>query len=175
MRLLLPGLLAAVSLFAADELSNRRAPGFNLPDGTLKRYDLQDYRGRIVLLDFMRTNCPHCTALSKNLEKVKAKYGDRVAVLSVVVYPPENQDTVARYIKENGVTSPILFDCSQMAASYLNITPRNPKFEVPHLFVIDASGFIRHDFGHSPANDPILEGNGLFPILDRLLGGKSGR
>jgi peroxiredoxin len=172
MRVLLLGLLACFCTWAANELSNRRAPGFSLPDAQLKRHDLQDYRGKIVLIDFIRTNCPSCAELSRTLERVKARYRDQVVILSVVVYPPENQDTVAKYVKTNGVTSPVLFDCSQMAASYLNIGPGKPQFEVPHLFVIDGGGTIRHDFAHAHGDDPIFQGDALFPVLDKLLAGR---
>ena len=53
---------------------------------------LQDYRGKVVLIDIMSTRCPHCLLLSTTLEQVKARYGDKVAILEVVL-PPDNQDT----------------------------------------------------------------------------------
>jgi len=53
-------LLAALSLpaFSAGELSNRRAPGFALPDVNVNYHDLADYRGKVVLLDILQTSCP---------------------------------------------------------------------------------------------------------------------
>ncbi len=160
--------LCAGLLLAADQLSNRRAPGFSLPDLNLKQHDLADYRGKVVLLDFMRTDCPHCRTLSRLLEQVKAKYGYRVAILSVVT-PPDNQQTVIRYIQANFITTPVLFDCSQMAASYLKIGPQNPSVDLPYLFVIDGEGTIRHDYAFEP-NREIFEGKGLFKVLDGMLG-----
>jgi peroxiredoxin len=161
-------LLMSVS-FGANELSNRRAPGFSLPDSNLRRYDLQDFRGKWVLLDFMMTDCPHCRALSRTLEQVKQRYPGKVAILSVVVTPPETQATVAAYIKENNVTAPILFDQGQMAASYFQATPSKPSFDTPHLFVIDPSGKIARDYGHSESTHNILEGPGLLKELDALV------
>ena len=73
-------LLAAASgllLGASGELSDRRAPGFALPDPAYERYyDLQDYAGKVVLIDIMSTRCPHCLLASTTLEQVKARYGD---------------------------------------------------------------------------------------------------
>src|SRR3984893_16461759 len=78
-------LIVSVS-FGSGELSNRRAPGFALPDPEYKHYyDLQDYRGKIVLIDIMSTRCPHCQLLTTTLEQVKARYGDKVAILEVVL------------------------------------------------------------------------------------------
>ncbi len=42
----------------------RRAPGFALPNSQMKVVDLADYRGKIVVLEFMQTTCPHCAAFA---------------------------------------------------------------------------------------------------------------
>lgn len=161
--------VASPGLWGSGELSGRRAPGFSLPDSRLRQHDLADHRGKIVLLEIMQTNCPHCRTLAGILEEVKAKYGDRVAILSVV-NPPDNQTTVARYISETKTTSPVLFDCGQMSASYLMATPDNPVINVPHLFIIDGEGMIRNDFGYGPKTKEYFEGRALFTELDRILG-----
>jgi|YNPBryunderm2012_1023409.scaffolds.fasta_scaffold01788_8 peroxiredoxin len=163
----------AVQVWAAGELSNRRAPGFSLPDVEMRQHDLADYRGRIVLLDIMRTQCPHCQTLSRTLEKVKQRYGDKVAILSIV-NPPDNLDMVRAYIRENKITTPILFDCGQVAASYMKATPQRPSIQVPHLFIIDANGWIANDYAYTPQNRAIFEGRALFAELDRLLAGQAG-
>jgi peroxiredoxin len=162
-------LLLASPLAGADELSGRRAPGFSLPDLNLNQHDLADFRGKLVLLDFMKTDCPHCQTLARLLEEVKAKYGSRVAILSVAM-PPDNQSTVLRFIQANFLTTMVLFDCGQMAASYLKATPRNPSVEMPHLFIIDGEGMIRHDYAFEP-NRQLFEGKGLFKVLDGMLAG----
>ena len=167
------GLLASAALlFASGELSGRRAPGFSLPDLHLKQHDLQDYRGKVVVIDIMQTTCAHCVQLADVLEKVEAKYGDKVAVLSIV-NPPDNQSSVARFTAEHKVTSPVLFDCGQVSVSYLKATPQNPKVNVPHLFLIDGQGMIRNDFGYEFDTRNIFEGDGLSIEIDRLLAGPS--
>ena len=163
-------LFMAVSLFAASgELSNRRAPGFALPDPEYTRfYDLQDFRGKIVLIDIMATTCPHCLLLSTTLERIKDKYGDKIAILSVVL-PPDNQDTVAKYKAVNRITVPIICDMGQMTISYMNAKPGTNHVDVPHLFIIDQQGMIRNDFGYEESTRPIFEGPGLFKEVDKLL------
>lgn len=159
--------ISCVCLLAAGELSGRRAPGFSLPDSSFKQYDLGDYRGKIVLLDIMQTACPHCQAFVRTLEEIKAKHGLKVAILSVV-NPPDTIDTVRQFVKRSFVTTPVLFDCGQMAASYLRVTPQNPKITLPHLFIIDGQGMIRNDYSYE-GNKEIFEGKALFAELDRML------
>src|SRR5262249_29574598 len=89
--------LSAACLMAAGELSNRRAPGFSLPETGNKLHDTQDYRGKILIVDFMQVSCPHCATFSAILEQAKAKYGNRIAILSIV-NPPSDQKGVAEFI-----------------------------------------------------------------------------
>jgi thiol-disulfide isomerase/thioredoxin len=140
------GFLLAFSLSAFAQIpSARRAPGFSLMDVlTLKQHDMQDYRGKVVLVDFMRTDCPHCQDLTRTLEQVKAKYGDKIQILSIV-NPPDDQTRVRKYVADFKLTNPVLFDCSQVAISYLQIGPKNPTVDVPYLFVIDKGGIIRKE------------------------------
>lgn len=168
-------LLLAASLsvvFAAGELSGRRAPGFALPDLNLNYHDIQDHRGKVVIVDIMRTACPHCLVVSKNLEKIKARFGSKVAIMSIV-NPPDNQQTVSQFLVANKLTNPVLFDCGQVSAVYLKVTPKNPTINIPHVFLIDQQGMIRNDFGYGEATKGILEGDGLAAEVEKLLGGSA--
>lgn len=163
-------LVCAVTLIgqplASLSLSGRRAPSFSLPDARLQQHDILDYRGRWLLLDFMKTDCPHCKDLSKKLEGVMARHGGKVAILSVVL-PPDNQQTVARYIMETRITSPVVFDSSQTAIPYFKATPTTPGFDTPHLFAIDPNGMIVKDWGQAAVEAP-----GFLGELDQLLNKK---
>lgn len=159
----------------AADTGLRRAPGFSLPDSRLRQHDLYDFRGKVVILDFMMTNCPHCVTFSKTLERVKAKYGDKVAILSVVNYASDNSSTVAKYIQTNKVTVPVLYDCGQVMASYLRLESAKQAVDMPHAYVIDAQGRIRGDYTYSMLTRAVFEGDALFAELDALLAPAAGR
>lgn len=162
-------MLAVIPVLASGELSNRRAPGFALPDTNYQHfYDSQDYRGKVLLIDIMSTTCPHCQLLSTTLEKVKAKYGDKVGILSVVL-PPETPETVKKFVTTNKVTVPIVYDQGQMTISYFNAKPGQGHVDVPHLFIIDKQGMIRNDFSYTDSDRGIFEGPQLFQEIDKLL------
>jgi peroxiredoxin len=145
----------------------RRAPGFSLPDLKLEQHDLIDLRGKVVLLDFIQTGCPACRVLSGALEEVKAKFGDKVAVLTIVT-PPDNQATVARFVSNFNVSTPVLFDCGQVTASYVQVMPDNPQVHFPHLFIVDREGMIR-SHSTSESNPVEFESKALIAQVEQLL------
>jgi peroxiredoxin len=158
-------LLCAAALLGAAENAPRRAPGFALPDAKMDIHDLADYRGKLVILEFIQTSCPHCAAFAPILNEVQQKYGDRVAILAVVNSSHDNQSTVAEYISGHNARYPVLFDAGQMAFSYF----RSTSFDNPHVYLIDADGIIRKDYGYGAMTKEIFEGKGLFPEIDRIL------
>jgi peroxiredoxin len=160
-------LLCAALTLAGQGLSGRRAPSFALPDSRLQSHDILDSRGHWLLLDFMKTDCPHCKELSKKLEGVKGRYGAKVEVLSILIAPPETTATVAKYIGELKLTSAFLFDQGQVAVTYFRATPQNPQFDTPHLFAIDPNGMIVHDW-----NQAAVEAPGFLAELDQVLNKK---
>ena len=166
-------ILACAALpLAAQSLSGRRAPSFSLPDSKLQQHDILDYRGKWLLLDFMKTDCPHCKALSQTLEGVRRRFEGKVAILSIVISPPEDMNTVGKYMTENKLTNPIAFDMGQVAIVYFQATPQRSSFDTPHLFLIDPDGKIVRDWGESGQTREILEGKGLAATLDVLLSAK---
>ena len=164
-------LLACAATLMAGDLSGRRAPGFSLVDINFVQHDTQDYRGKILLLDVMQTTCAHCGPFSKILQEVLTRYGGKVAVLSIV-NPPDNTATVKRYIAQNQLAYPLLFDCGQVAASYMKATPDRANFAVPHLFIIDGQGMILNDYGYDLFSRGIFEGRDLFTELDHIVKAK---
>jgi peroxiredoxin len=138
-------LVASVTLFAAGEYSNRRAPGFSLADSHFQQHDPQDYKGKVVIVEFMQTTCSICMKLADTLLQVKAKYGDKVAILSITTLP-DNFEKADKFATDHKIPWPVLFDSGQVMMSYLKVTPANPQIHFPHLFIIDGNGTIKYDF-----------------------------
>lgn len=165
-------LLLALGLpLHAGPLTGKRVASFTLPDSQGRYHDVLDYRGKILLIDIMRTDCPHCGTFSKTLERVKSRYGERIHVLAIV-NPPDNHQTVASYVARNKITTPILFDFGQAVAAMLNITPQNPTIKLPTLLIVGPDGIIREDLVYDESRKDlksVFEGDGLNRILDKLL------
>lgn len=148
--------------------TKRRAPGFSLLSSAEQQVDLADYRGRIVLIDIMKTDCAHCGAFARILQQVAVRYGNKVAVLSIAPQP-DNPTTVAKFIADYKITFPVLYDCGQVIFSYVRPNPLNPAVSLPHLYIVDREGFIIRDYLFSVDTEEIFRGEGLSKELDRIL------
>jgi peroxiredoxin len=135
MRIIAFLLAAALLAPAANEFSDRRAPGFSLPDSKFEQHDPQDYRGKVLLVDVMLTTCPECNQLADTLVSLTKKYGDKIGIISVVTLPDTLADTTS-FAAKHGLTWPIVFDSGQVIASYMKVTPANPQIHFPHLFLL---------------------------------------
>jgi peroxiredoxin len=161
MRILLATLLCAVALFAVDP--GQRAPGFALPDSKLGVVDLYDFHGKPVIVEFMKTDCPHCSQFAGVLAKVRQKYGDKVGIISIA-NPPDTTATVANYVKGFNIDYPVVFDSGQAAYSYV----RKGKFDLPQVYLIDGNGIVFNHYEYSAISRDIFEGNGLLNEIERL-------
>jgi peroxiredoxin len=159
-------LLCGIALSAAGPL--RRAPGFCLIDTSGKWQDLADYRGKIVLVEFMQTGCAHCIGFSSVLNNLKMKYGDKVAILSVA-NPPDTPQTMMQFAAGHKLAYPLLFDQGQVAVSYV----RSASIDLPAVYLIDPSGMIRNSWQNGVLTKDIFEGTGLEREIDRLLASTS--
>jgi len=169
MRKVLFLLLCTIALLSAQTV--RRAPGWALPDSKMKVFDLADFRGKIVILEFMQTNCPHCAIAADKLREVSQQYGSKIQIISVVNSAQDKDITVKSYITGHRVDYPILFDAGQMMFSYV----LSPNIDFPHIYVIDGSGMIRNDFPYDVTTRDVYEGKGLFTAIDRILAEKGGK
>jgi len=158
-------LICSLALMAGN--ANRRAPGFCLPDLRGQFHDLADYRGKVLVLEFLKTDCPHCATFADDvLAQIQPKYGDKVAVLAVSNIKTDTSQNIINYVGGHKLTYPVALDEGQMMFSYT----RNPgSITLPQVYVIDAEGTIRAEYEYSALARSIFEGTGLFTEIERLL------
>lgn len=163
MRFVLATLVCATALFAVEP--GQRAPGFALPDPHGNVIDLYDFHGKPVIVEFMNTGCPHCAAFAASLQKAKAKYGDRIGIISIA-NPPDTITAVAEYVKGHDITYPVVFDSGQAAWSYV----RQMHFDLPQVYLVDPNGIIFNHYGYSILTKEFFEGDALVHEIDRMMG-----
>lgn len=81
-----------------NALNNINKDLSNLSLPTLgETFNVSDYKGKIIIVDFFATWCRPCVLFSPKLEAIKAKYGDRVEIL--VVSLDTNKQALVDYFK----------------------------------------------------------------------------
>jgi peroxiredoxin len=172
MRLTALAVLLSSLLAASGELSNRPAPGFRLPDSRNRMVALADFKGKLVLVEFLSTSCPHCQKFAPVLESVYTRFKGKVAVIGIATYP-DTAETVAQFVQTYKVSYPIVTDPGNAAAmAYLKPPPPNFSFSIPHLFIVDQEGYIRDDFIQNPSNPELFTPEGLGHLIGAYLNRK---
>jgi peroxiredoxin len=112
------------------------APDFSLPRVDRRgELELNELRGRKVLLVFSSPGCGPCNALAPELEKFHRANPELEVVMISKGEPKENRAKV----KEHGLTFPIVLQ------QQWEISRRYAMFATPVAYLIDGQGIISHD------------------------------
>jgi thiol-disulfide isomerase/thioredoxin len=123
------------------------APGWTLSTPGGEMVSLEDYRGRVVVMDFWATWCGPCRMVMPFLQELHEEHGEEVAVLGINVW--ESGDPV-EFMEQNGYTYSLLLNGDDVAAAYL-------VEAIPTLYVIAQDGTVAlHAVGADPANEEAL-------------------
>jgi peroxiredoxin len=112
------------------------APQFMLPDISGREVTLNQYKGKIVILDFWQTTCGPCRYTMPMLDKIQDEYSGKLSVLAINLQEPK--ELVRNYILEQNLHSRVLLD------SEYSVGDRYGIFAVPMQFLIDQNGVVRN-------------------------------
>lgn len=137
--------LCALAAFAADTLP-RKAPEFviKLTSGGQKL--LSQYRGKVVVLEFLITTCSHCKDTSRIMSRLQAEYGPRGLVSIGVAVNEGAAFKIPAYVQETGASFLVGFGDRDPVLDFLK-HPANKPFMVPRIAFIDRAGVIRAERG----------------------------
>jgi len=112
------------------------APSFKLPDMDGREISLENFNGKIVLLDFWATWCSPCRMTMPVVEKLSKEYPDDMVLLAVNLREPK--DVIEKYAFKEAISAPILLDEKGTVSTTYG------AYAIPMQFLIDRSGIIRH-------------------------------
>ncbi len=128
----LMGALGMTLIINRDE-----APDFTLKNLEGKKVKLSDFRGKVVMLNFMDTGCHWCRKEMPHLQKLHEKYSDRDFAIVVVFQDRKGASVVAPFMKKSGYTFAIssgLLDSTGEVGNRYGVTG------TPMTWLIDREG-----------------------------------
>jgi thiol-disulfide isomerase/thioredoxin len=119
-----------------------------LPSG--KQALLSSYRGKVVMMAFMFTTCPHCQALSKIITKLQTELGPRGFQALGTAFneevntpnPEANAQVTGAFANQFATGFPVGNAPSSSVMSYLGLSDIE-RWVVPQIAIIDRKGVIR--------------------------------
>jgi len=102
------GATTCLNGFSAPETGDK-APGFSLKDLKGSEVKLRDLKGKVVLLSFSATWCPHCRTAVPKLKEITARYKDKDFVL-LSIFIEESGKKVSSFAAKYDIAYRILLD-----------------------------------------------------------------
>jgi cytochrome c biogenesis protein CcmG/thiol:disulfide interchange protein DsbE len=130
---------AALALLAntMSAAEGKAAPDFLLKDLGGKEISLDDYKGKVIFLNFWATWCPPCRQEIPGFIKAYEKHkDDGLVILGVAV--SDREESVKSYVEKSNMTYPIAMGDSKIIKDY------RPGNAIPATIIIDRDGNIFH-------------------------------
>lgn len=125
----------------------RPAPAMNIPLTNGTTVTLEQYKGKVVVLEFMLTTCPACQKASVALNKVYGELGAKgMQPIGIAINPMANM-LIPDYLKKFSIDFPIGFNENQDQVKEFLQHPMIQILRVPQLVFIDKKGVIRAQHG----------------------------
>ncbi|CAB1063033.1 Thiol:disulfide oxidoreductase related to ResA [Olavius sp. associated proteobacterium Delta 1] len=125
--------LESLSLIRFDE--KIMAQNFALKDLNGNVVHLEDYRGKVIFLNFWTTWCPPCRIEMPSMEKLYIKFKNNDFII-LAVDMQEDSETVRKFKAKFKLSFPILLDEEGVVASYYGVTG------IPATYFIDRAGYL---------------------------------
>jgi peroxiredoxin len=149
--------LASAAPIIPPTTANYPAPQLSLTDLQGKPASLEDYAGKVILVNNGATWCPPCKIEMPELQAYYMSHAEEGFVV-VAIESGEPADQVASFVKEYGMTFPVWLDPHSKAQGAFG------NWDLPSSYVIDRDGIVRLSWTGG-INQPTLE-EFVTPLLE---------
>jgi peroxiredoxin len=156
-------------VFAQDAKVPRPAPEFALQLPTGKQVLLSQYKGKVIILEFLLTTCPHCQKTSEVLSKLHKEYGSKGFQPLGVAINDGAKELIPAFVQQFKVTYPVGVGDRTQVGSFLQHSFMK-QMMMPQVVVIDRHGVIQAQHGGDDQKFFADEEKNLTAWIQKLLG-----
>lgn len=120
--------------------SSSKAPDFQLMDLNGKVFKLSDFRGKVVILDFMATWCSPCKQQIPYLIEVWQKYKNDVVIISISIDPNRDSEEILKDFVNRFPNATWIW-----ARDTANVSISYKVSAIPKIVIIDKDGNVRFE------------------------------
>jgi len=177
----LVSLLSFLSVLAVGAPVGGKAPQFSLLGSDGKTYDLKNYLGKTVVLEWFNEGCPFVVKhySTDNMQNLQKKYTEKGVVwFTVLSSAPGKQGYVTPEQLEKDRKRLKMFSTASLVDPTGKVGKLFGAKTTPHLFIIDSKGVLVYDgaIDDNSSTDPKTVAsakNFVVEALDALLSGKA--
>ena len=101
-------LLLILLLFQVTSAQTKTVPDWKLKDISGRQIRLQEFKGKVVLLNFWATWCSPCLAEIPELVKWQRKYSKSGLQIIGLTYPPQTKREIQKFARKLKINYPII-------------------------------------------------------------------
>lgn len=136
-----------------------------MPDGS--RLQLSKFKGKVCVVEFLFTTCPHCQQTSMVLSRLQQEYGPKGFQAIGVAFNEGAMMLVPGFVREFRVNYPVGVASREAVIGWLGY-PSVARLMVPQVAFIDRSGRIRLQSSIS-GNENLHDERTMRAQIERLL------
>lgn len=165
-------ILAACSLAATAGPALRKAPELSFNDRSGKPMSLSNFKGKVIVLEFLFVRSMHCARVAQTLNKLNNDLSSRgFQSLGVAFSAPQSEadtTTVDNFIQSLRLAYPVGYTDKETVDRFLE-RGKYDVLSIPQVVIIDRAGVIRAQSGIRPGDPKLEDESSLRALLDVLL------
>ncbi len=132
----------------ADAIINQKAPHFTLKDHKGNSHKLSDYKGKIVVLEWINFDCPFVKKhyQSKNMQNLQKEFTQKKVIwLSICSSKKKKGGYYSTEAIEKKIQSQASYQTAYLIDAKSKVGKKYQAKTTPHMFIIDKNGALVYD------------------------------
>lgn len=122
---------------------SRKAQDFAFTDPSGAQIELSSFKGKVVVVEFSLTDCPHCWRVAEMIRRLDTELGPRgFQPIGIAFDNGISGPAVSNFVRKLDISYPVGYASSRVVDGVLRRAPTE-RMMVPQIVVFDRDGVVR--------------------------------